>query len=133
MSDFDLVLRGGTVVTSERVLKADIGVTDGGIAAVQPGLSGSSKEEVNADGLHIFPGVIDAHLHFNDPGRADWEGLDSGSRALAAGGGTSFFDMPLNAHPPTIDAYAFALKLAEAREKSLVDFALLGRAGPPEP
>ena len=89
-------------------------------------LAGSRARRSTRRGLHIFPGVIDAHVHFNEPGRADWEGIETGSRALAAGGGTMFFDMPLNAHPPTCDAASFDLKLAAAQEKSLTDFALWG-------
>ena len=77
-------------------------------------------------GLTIFPGLIDVHLHFNEPGRTEWEGAASGSRALAAGGGTLFFDMPLNSHPPTTDAAAFNQKLAAAKANSLVDFAFWG-------
>ena len=65
-------------------------------------------------GCHVFPGVVDAHVHCNDPGRADWEGLDYGTRALAAGGATTFADMPLNASPPTLDGASFDLKLAAA-------------------
>src|SRR5207247_1066104 len=86
----------------------------------------NAREIVDAAGLHIFPGVIDSHVHFNEPGRADWEGFETGSRALAAGGGTLFFDMPLNAHPPTIDAASFDQKLAAAQATSLVDFAFWG-------
>lgn len=70
--------------------------------------------------------MIDSHVHFNEPGRADWEGIETGSRALAAGGGTLFFDMPLNAHPPTCDAASFDLKLAAAEKNSLTDFAFWG-------
>ena len=65
-------------------------------------------------------------MHFNEPGRAHWEGFHTGSRALAAGGGTLFFDMPLNSHPPTIDAASFDQKLAAAQAASLVDFAFWG-------
>jgi len=126
MSDFELIIRGGKVVTQGQVSEMDIGVTEGGITALRPGLTGSAREELNAEGLYVFPGVIDAHVHFNEPGRTDWEGIDTGSRALAAGGGTLFFDMPLNAHPPTIDAESFELKLAAAKEKSVVDFAFWG-------
>jgi allantoinase len=124
MSDLDLVLRGGTVVTPDGVRRADVGIAEGGIRAVEPELAG--REEIDARGLHLFPGVIDAHLHFNEPGRADWEGFETGSCALAAGGGTLFFDMPLNAHPPTVDAESFNLKLAAARRQSLTDFAFWG-------
>jgi len=77
-------------VTPQGVLEADIGLAGGAIAALAPGLSGSAPEELDARGLHVFPGVIDAHVHFNEPGRAHWEGLETGSRALAAGGGTLF-------------------------------------------
>ena len=124
MSDIDLAIRGGTVVTPEGVRSADVGIADGVIQAVGPDLTG--RKEMDAHGLHIFPGVIDAHLHFNEPGRADWEGFETGSSALAAGGGTLYFDMPLNAHPPTVDAEGFNLKLEAARRQSLTDFAFWG-------
>ncbi len=126
MGKFDIIVRGGTVVTPAGLVKADVGIAGEQIRALGPDLSGAGGEEVNAAGLHIFPGVIDSHLHFNEPGRAHWEGFETGSRAVAAGGGTMFFDMPLNAHPPTIDAPSFRLKLAAAEKKSVVDFAFWG-------
>ena len=126
MGDFDLIVRGGTVVTPEGLVKADLGVAGEQIRALGPELEGAGREVVNAVGLHIFPGVIDAHVHFNEPGRAHWEGFETGSHAVAAGGATLFFDMPLNAHPPTIDAKSFQLKLAAAEKKSVVDFAFWG-------
>jgi allantoinase len=126
MPQLDLLLRGGTVVTPAAVVPLDIGIADGKIAAVGTSLRESSREEIDASGLHIFPGLIDSHVHFNEPGRTHWEGIASGSRALAAGGGTLFFDMPLNAHPPTLDAASFDLKLAAARASSMADFAFWG-------
>ena len=81
---------------------------------------------IDAYDLHIFPGVVDPHVHFNDPGRDSWEGIASGSRSLAAGGTTTFFDMPLNAHPPTVDATSFRAKLAVASTTAYVDFGLWG-------
>jgi allantoinase len=78
----------------------------------------------------VFPGVIDPHVHFNEPGRTDWEGIATGSAALAAGGGTCFIDMPLNSSPPTLDAAAFNLKKAAAEKSSLTDFALWGGLTP---
>jgi allantoinase len=126
MSAYDLIVRGGTLVNAEGSFDADLGVADGRIVVLEPELSGTACEEIDARGLHVFPGVIDAHVHFNEPGRTAWEGFASGTRALAAGGTTTFFDMPLNAHPPTIDGPSFDLKLAAARESSLVDFALWG-------
>jgi allantoinase len=126
MENFDLLIRGGRVVTSKGVRALDIGVAGGLVAALEPGLAGGAEQTVDATGLHIFPGLIDSHLHFNEPGRTHWEGFETGSRALAAGGGTLFFDMPLNAHPPTIDGRSFDEKLAAARASSLVDFAFWG-------
>lgn len=126
MKELDLILRGGTLVTHEGTFVADIGVADGKIAAIEMDLAASAREVVEANGLHIFPGLIDSHVHFNEPGRTQWEGIETGSQALAAGGGTMFFDMPLNSHPPTIDAASFEAKLTMAQAKSLVDFGLWG-------
>jgi allantoinase len=119
------VIRNGTVVTPAGELRADIRIADGRIAEVAPDLA-DAEHELDATGLHIFPGVVDAHVHFNDPGRADWEGAATGSRALAAGGGTCFVDMPLNAHPPTVDADALRAKVAALSGRSAADFALWG-------
>ena len=126
MSRYDLIVRGGAVVTSAAVSNADIGIAEGRIAAVQTGLIGDANQTIDATGLSIFPGLIDSHVHFNEPGRTEWEGIRSGSEALAAGGGTMFFDMPLNSHPPTLDAASFDLKLAAAQSNSLTDFGLWG-------
>ena len=126
MSDFDLIIRHGTVVTGAGERVADVGIVSGVIGVVAPELSGGAHREFDATGLHIFPGLIDAHVHFNEPGRTDWEGIQTGSSALAAGGGTLFFDMPLNAHPPTLDAASFDLKRCAAEKSSLTNFALWG-------
>jgi allantoinase len=126
MSLYDLIIRSGTLVMSTEVTPADIAVADGRIVAIAPAIEGTSRAEIDATRLHVFPGVIDAHVHCNEPGRTDWEGFATATRALAAGGVTSFFDMPLNAHPPTIDATSFDLKLAAAQASSLVDFGLWG-------
>jgi allantoinase len=126
MSKFDLLLRQGTLVAGAGVRRADLGVADGVIVAEAPELAGSADEEIDCAGLHVFPGVIDAHVHFNEPGRAEWEGFATGARALAAGGATTCIEMPLNAHPPTTDGVSFRLKLAAAEASSLVDFALWG-------
>jgi len=112
----DLAIRGDA---------QDIAIEDGKIAAIGPELPGAA-EEVDARGLHVFPGLIDVHLHFNEPGRTDWEGAATGSRALAAGGGTLFFDMPLNSSPCTINADAFDRKHAALAKSSITDFALWG-------
>jgi allantoinase len=112
----DLVVRGD---------KSDIAIEEGKIAAIGPELSGA-RELIDARGLHIFPGLIDVHLHFNEPGRTEWEGAATGSRALAAGGGTLFFDMPLNSTPCTVNARAFDLKRSVLEASSITDFGLWG-------
>lgn len=126
----DLIVRGGKVVTPEGVIRADIGVRLGKIAQLAPSINEDAHTTLSAKGRYVFPGILDAHVHFNEPGRADWEGLASGSAALAAGGGTCFFDMPLNSEPPVLDTEAFREKRALAEEKSCVDFALWGGLTP---
>ena len=120
----DLVVRGATIVTAG-LPQADIAIEDGRIAAIGPELPGAA-EEIDARGLHVFPGLIDVHLHFNEPGRTEWEGAATGSRALAAGGGTLFFDMPLNSTPCTVNAEAFDLKKAALAKSSITDFGIWG-------
>ena len=126
----DLIVRGGKVATPEGVRAVDIAVEGGTIAALEPELSEGAREEVHARGLHIFPGLIDTHVHFNEPGRAEWEGLKTGSAALAAGGGTLFADMPLNSHPPLLSAADFHAKKQAAETSSVTDFALWGGLTP---
>jgi dihydropyrimidinase len=88
---FELVVRGGTVVTAEGELDADVGVINGQVAAVAVGLSG--RETIDADGLFVLPGGVDPHVHFSSaepPPAAGWvDDLWSGSRAAAAGGITT--------------------------------------------
>ncbi len=119
------MIRGGSVVTPQGIVEADIGIEGEYIAAVAAHLP-SATLEIDASGLAILPGLIDIHLHFNEPGRADWEGAATGSRALAAGGGTLFFDMPLNSSPCTVNAKHFDAKRAALESSSITDFALWG-------
>jgi allantoinase len=127
---YDLIIRAGQLVTETGTAMANIAVSDGRIVAIEPDISGTAREEIDARGLHVFPGVIDAHVHFNEPDRADWEGWEHGTRALAAGGGTCCFEMPLNAHPPTLDAASFDAKRAVAEAAAVTDFALWGGLTP---
>ncbi|MDQ1474215.1 MAG: allantoinase [Bryobacterales bacterium] len=80
--------------------------------------------------LIVLPGIIDVHVHFNEPGRANWEGAATGSRALAAGGGTVFIDMPLNSTPCTVTAADFDRKREALEATSICDFALWGGLTP---
>lgn len=122
----DLIIRNGSVVTFEGVTIADVAVAEGRIVRVAANIAESAEKEIDARGLHVFPAVLDAHVHFNEPGRTGWEGLASGSAALAAGGGAWFCDMPLNSTPPVTDGATFAAKRRLAEEKSHTDFSLWG-------
>ncbi|WP_340002184.1 allantoinase [Oceanobacillus sp. FSL K6-0127] len=123
MTTFDLIIRNGKIVTADSIVSGDIAVKEGKIVEVSndKAIEGTAVKEINAEGLHILPGLIDSHVHFNEPGRTEWEGLETGSRSLAAGGATSFFDMPLNSTPPTINKANLDLKKERAEEKSIVN------------
>ncbi len=123
---YDLILRNGILVTPEGVKKADVAVCDEKIVEIAEEISGDAKEIVDAAGKHVFPGTTDGHVHFNDPGRTEWETITTGSSALAAGGGVAFFDMPLNCSPCTLDAENFNNKLAVAQKDSFVDYGFWG-------
>jgi allantoinase len=130
MADFDVIVRGGAVVTAREVLNTDIGIRDGLLVSFGENLDDDTRETIDATGLHVFPGVIDAHVHFNEPGRTEWEGLESGSHALVAGGGAVFFDMPLNSTPPLLDIEAFDAKRIAGGNDVIADFAIWGGLTP---
>ena len=113
----DLLIRGDA---------EDIAIENGVIVAVRSGLDVKAKREIDARGLLILPGVIDVHVHFNEPGREHWEGAAAGSRAFATGGGTLYFDMPLNSTPCTVGVREFEQKRAALERSSVTDFALWG-------
>ncbi len=124
--DAELLVRGATLVLAQGAVRADIAASGGRIVKIGPDLGASAAVVVEAHGMHVLAGIIDSHVHFNEPGRADWEGLGSGSNAVAAGGGTAFFDMPLNSLPPVTDAASFGLKRAAAERSSRTDFGIWG-------
>ncbi|MGY3316086.1 dihydroorotase-like cyclic amidohydrolase [Peribacillus simplex] len=126
MSIYDLIIRNGYVVFPDEVKKADLAIRDGVIVKVGDHLDGKANEEYEADGQHIFPGMIDVHVHFSEPGRAHWEGFETGSQMMAAGGCTTYFDMPLNGIPSTIDRKALLEKGKIGGMKSVIDFGLWG-------
>lgn len=126
----DTLIRDGTLVLPGGAQRGDLAISEGAIVAAGGSLTEKAREEIDAAGLHVFPGVMDVHVHFNEPGREQWEGFATGSAALAAGGGTSFFEMPLNADPPTLNGATFDAKAAAAKKNSRTDFALWGGLTP---
>jgi dihydroorotase len=119
----DLLVRGGTVVTSEETRRAHVLVQDGRILDVVAGDTPAAREVIDATGLHVLPGLIDPHVHFRTPGLEDKEDFATGSRAAAAGGITTVIDMP-NVLPPTWSVEALDTKLAAIRGRAYVDYAL---------
>ncbi len=130
MTRYDLVVRGGEVGTGAGSHRADVAVRDGQIVEVGPDLGGDAGRVIDATGCFVMAGAIDPHVHFNEPGRGDWEGWETGSAALVAGGVTTCVEMPLNAHPPTLDRASFDAKVSVAAAKSRADFALWGGLTP---
>ena len=120
-----MIVRGGTVVTVWGTEVSDIAIEDGVITQVGRDLD-QQAAEIDASGLHVFPGGIDSHVHFNEPGRTEWEDIAHGTAALLAGGYTAFIDMPLNNLPVTTTVEAFDLKLAAMRRSAKVDYGLWG-------
>ena len=126
MSTYDLIIRNGYVVLPDEVKKADVAIQNGKIIKIGYRLDDKGLEEYEACNQYIFPGMIDVHVHFSEPGRAHWEGFETGSQMMAAGGCTTYFDMPLNGIPSTIDKAALLEKAKVGEAKSVVDFGLWG-------
>lgn len=123
---FDLVIKGGNVVFRDGVRKVDIGIKDEKISCIAEEITADAKEVIDASGQYVMPGMIDTHVHISEPGRAHWEGFETGSKAMAAGGTTSYVEMPLNALPATINKEALDLKLEAAVNQNYVDYGFYG-------
>ena len=126
---FDLLIRGGTVVTPSGIGLADVGVIGGRIAAIGALSGAKAAETFEARGLHVLPGAIDSQVHFREPGNAHKEDLESGSRAAVLGGVTAVFEMP-NTAPPTTNRAAIEDKLARAKNRMHCDYAFYVGATP---
>ncbi|MDQ6739924.1 MAG: allantoinase AllB, partial [Actinomycetota bacterium] len=129
---FDLVIRGGRILTTAGIVAREVGIRDGVIVAIEPlgnGLEGARSIDL-ADDETLIPGLVDTHVHVNEPGRTEWEGFASATRAAAAGGVTTIIDMPLNSIPPTTTVEALELKRSVARDQAFVDVGFWGGAIP---
>src|SRR5919204_3702252 len=108
MAEFDLVVRGRRVVTRAGEVPRCVAVRDGTVVAIEPleaRLEGQETVEL-ADDEVLLPGLVDTHVHVNEPGRTEWEGYATATRAAAAGGITTILDMPLNSIPATVEVPA---------------------------
>ncbi|MBA2457636.1 MAG: amidohydrolase family protein [Gemmatimonadales bacterium] len=123
----ELVLRGSRVLTADGLRAASIHVADGRIVRVR-GFDQVPRGAnlVEAGDTLVFPGLVDTHVHVNEPGRTDWEGFASATRAAAAGGVTTVLDMPLNSVPPTTSVAALETKRGAARRQCAVDTGFIG-------
>src|SRR5580692_3366321 len=114
-------LRGRAVVTPGGVRPAAVIVRGEKIAAVVgPDDVGAGVPIIDVGDKLILPGLVDTHVHINEPGRTDWEGFETATRAAAAGGITTLIDMPLNSSPVTTTVAAFDEKLAASTGKLFV-------------
>lgn len=125
----DLVIKNGKIVTPHDIFEAGIGVDEGKIVSVakDPNLP-KADVTLNADGNFVFPGPIDAHVHFRDPGSGHREDFVTGTKAAAAGGITTVFEMPIST-PAVSSADILKRRRSIVEKKAVVDFALYGGAG----
>jgi allantoinase len=132
MTDLDLEVRASRVIAGPGEVGRCLGVKDGSIVAIEPLTSDLSALVVLelSDEEVLLPGVVDSHVHVNDPGRTQWEGFATATRAAAAGGVTTIVDMPLNSIPPTCDLPALELKRKTAADQVHVDVGFWGGAIP---
>jgi allantoinase len=131
MPSADLVILSTRVVTPEQVAPAAIAVTDGVISAIHDhDAAPAAARRLDVGDAVLLPGAVDTHVHLNEPGRTEWEGFETGTRAAAAGGVTTIVDMPLNSIPVTTTAAALELKARAAVGHAAVDYAFWGGVVP---
>jgi allantoinase len=127
------VVRSEKIVTSKGVIAGTLHLAGGRIMRISSidDTGGATQQEIlDANGLLVIPGLVDTHVHINEPGRADWEGFATATRAAAAGGVTTLLDMPLNSIPATTKASALEKKRKAAAPQARVDVGFLGGVVP---
>jgi allantoinase len=123
-------IRSQRVVLPDGMRPATIRIEHGRIREVTSGASGASGTLIDAGNAVVMPGIVDTHVHINDPGRADWEGFETATLAAAAGGVTTLVDMPLNSIPATTTVVALEAKLRAAKGRCQVDVGFWGGVVP---
>src|SRR6516164_157186 len=132
MAEFELVIRAPRAVTPEGVRPVTVAVREGRIAVLAgPGETPDAVSVVDLPSHEVLlPGLVDTHVHVDEPGRTEWEGFATATRAAAAGGVTTLIDMPLNSLPPTTTVAALEVKRAAALPSAFVDVGFWGGAVP---
>jgi dihydropyrimidinase/allantoinase len=126
---FDLLIKNGTLVSSDGETLMDVAIHDGKVAALlTPGQDVAAGDVIDADALHVFPGIVDGHCHMRDPGRMEREDFWTGTQAAAAGGITTACEMPISI-PPVHTAEILRERAESVQPRALIDFALYGTAG----
>src|SRR5687768_15444733 len=122
-----LFIKGKNICTPEGIREGFVSIQNGLISGFSTELSPSlSRTAIDLGDSLLMPGLLDPHVHLNEPGRTDWEGFASGTRSAAAGGITTLVDMPLNSSPVTTTAEAFDKKAAAASGQLQVDCGFWG-------
>src|SRR5215475_310095 len=129
---FDLAIRARRVVSATETRPGTVCVREGITVAVEPYDAVVTARQIVEllDDEVLLPGLVDTHVHVNEPGRTEWEGFASATRAAAAGGVTTLIDMPLNSVPPTVDVPSLSMKRAAAEGQCHVDVGFWGGAVP---
>jgi allantoinase len=128
---YDLVVRSHRAVLPDGTRPAAVAISGPTVAAVEDyNAELEAARDIDVGNLALLPGLVDTHVHVNEPGRTEWEGFATATRAAAAGGVTTICDMPLNSLPPTVSVAALAEKRAAAAGKCWVDVAFWGGAVP---
>jgi allantoinase len=127
---YELVVRAASALVDGAFRPVEIGITGGRIAAIAVGQLEGDEYVTLAHDEVLIPGIVDTHVHVNEPGRTEWEGFASATRAAAAGGVTTIVDMPLNSIPATTSVEALETKRRVAAEKAIVDVGFWGGAVP---
>lgn len=126
MSRHDLIVRGARLGWLPGAPVGDVAAAGGVVTEIGPEIGGDAADVIDGTGLDLLPGGVDPHVHLNEPGRTGWEGIATGTAALAVGGVTCAVDMPLNASPPVLDGSSFDLKAAAIPGVARTDLALWG-------
>ena len=123
---YDTLIKNGLLVLPERCMNGDIAIKDGKIARIAPQIDAATAETIDAAGNYVLPGMVDVHMHISEPGRTEWEGYLTGTKAMVVGGTTAFVEMPLNTIPATMDIASLNLKLEAAKDQCYADYAPMG-------